>query len=101
MAIIIAIGGFFGCGITPPLLSYPPMLPEIGPQNAASASGFITSIMMLAGFVLPSYLVTPLASAADGSINFGTIFIIAGVFCVLQGVIALLLPEFGIKARKS
>lgn len=101
MAVIIAIGGFFGCGITPPLLSYPPLLPEIGHQNAASASGFITSIMMLAGFVLPSYVVTPLASGADGSVIFGTVFTIAAVFCVLQGVIALILPEFGAKARKA
>lgn len=100
MAFVIACGGFFACGVLPPVLSYPPSLPEIGVQNAASASGVVTSIQMLAGFLLPSYVITPICSMG-GTINFSMLFILAGILAALQGIIALFLPELGTKALKE
>lgn len=100
MALVIALGSVFACGILPIVLSYPAFLPEIGAENVGSASGVITTVEMLAAFVLPSYVIIPLCSGSAG-INYSMMFVMTGVCCGIQGIVALFLPELGRKAMKK
>ena len=97
MAILMALGGFFAFGCIPPLMGYPALLDEIGPMNAGSAAGLVTTVQMLGAFFLPSSVFAPLATT-DGVMNFSTLFLYGALCSVLMGVVALLLPELGTKA---
>ncbi len=97
LALLITVGAFFGFGSIPPLMGYPALLKEIGPMNAGSAAGLITTIQMAGAFFLPSYILTPIATA-DGITNYGTLMTLGALCSVLMGVVGVLLPELGTKA---
>ena len=96
-AVLIAVGAFLGFGTIPPLMGYPALLEEIGPMNAGSASGLITTIQMAGAFFLPSYVLAPMATS-NGVTNYNTLFILGAACSILMGVVALVLPELGTKA---
>lgn len=97
MAIAVALGAFFAFGSIPPLMGYPALLLEVGPMNAGSASGIITTVQMLGAYFLPSFVIAPIASSS-GSTNFTTLFMLGALCSILMGVVALILPELGAKA---
>ncbi|MBQ1466515.1 MAG: MFS transporter [Eubacteriaceae bacterium] len=97
MALLIAVGAFLGFGAIPVIMGYPALLEEIGPMNAGSAAGLITTIQMAGAFFLPSYVLAPMATNANGT-NFTTLILYGCVCAVLTGVFAFLLPELGTKA---
>lgn len=79
----VALGMFF-----PLLLSLPATLPEIGPRYAGAAGGIIATLQMLGGFLLPTYLVAPLA---EGS--YPVLFGAAGGLMALLCLLALAFPR--------
>ena len=87
----------FLMGVGPPLLmSFPMLLPEIGPVYAGSAGGIIATLQLIGGFFIPSFIIAPIAGY-----NFTLLFALAAVTMALMGVVALFLPELGAKARKN
>lgn len=80
--------GFFLSGLIAQLLSIPVMLPEIGPRYAGTAGGFLGTVQLLLGVVLPSYVIAPIIGD-----SFRTLYIVGGVLVVIAGVLTLRLPE--------
>lgn len=93
--VFILISGLTLGGLLPTLMSVPATLPEIGPAKMGVAGGLITTVMMAGAFVLPSYVITPLA----GGINDKT-YLIAMVCAFIVGATFLILPNISI-AKKN
>lgn len=82
-------------GISSPLLmAFPMLLPEIGPAYAGTAGGMIATLQLLGAFIIPAFIITPLAGS-----NFSLLFGLSSLFFALLGVVAIFLPELGAKAR--
>lgn len=82
-------------GISSPLLmAFPMLLPEIGPAYAGTAGGMIATLQLLGAFIIPAFIITPLAGS-----NFSLLFSLSSLFFLLLGVVSLFLPELGAKAR--
>ncbi len=97
-ACIVALisAGFLQSGILPLILSLPMLLPEIGPVCAGSAGGLITTLQVLGGVVLPTFIITPL-----GGLNASVLFGLAALCFILIPIPALFLPELGSRALAS
>ncbi len=89
----LMLAGALQSAMLPLLLSLPVLLPEIGPAYAGSAGGIVTTLQVLGGILVPSYIITRLAGPST-TILFG----LAAVCCALIAVPALFLPELGSKA---
>lgn len=87
--------GFFLAAGMPIFMSLPMLLKEIGPKNAGSAGGLISTLQLIGAVVIPTYIITPIAGD-----NYYLMFGIAAIFTLLMGLISLLLPELGPKAQK-
>ena len=92
--ILVAVCGFALGGLLPTLMSFPVLLPEIGPESIGAAGGLISTVLMAGAFLLPSYVITPLA----GGIN-DTAFLVAALCAVVLAVLFLILPHAS--ARKD
>lgn len=90
--ILLAVCGFSLGGLLPTIMSVPAFLPEVGPVNMGSAGGVISTIMMAGAFLLPSYVVTPIAKGINN-----VTFIIAAVLAVLLAITFLFLPNVSVK----
>lgn len=101
MAALLGVGGFLVGGVVPMCMSYPALLPEIGPVYAGTAGGLITTLQMAGAYIMPSYVITPIAMMGGAGINFSTMFAIASVCGALIGVMVLILPELGRKALEK
>ncbi len=88
--IIAALGltGFAFGTLVPTFMTFPSLLPEIGPKYAGSAGGFIATLELIGAVVIPTYIITPVSSG-----NYTTYFFLAGGVMILMAVIALFLPE--------
>lgn len=92
--ILLPLLGFMTGASTPLLMSYPILLPEVGPRYAGSAGGLISTLQLFGAVVIPSFVVAPLANN-----NFGLLFLLACVLYLLFGAVIHFLPEVGAKAR--
>jgi NNP family nitrate/nitrite transporter-like MFS transporter len=93
LVLIFVVAGFMlGCNL-PYFMTYPVLLPEIGLESAGSAGGLIAELMLIGAFVVPSFIVAPLAG-----MNFGGLVLGAAICLVLVGICAAFLPEYGPKA---
>lgn len=90
IVVLLLVGGFCIGGLIPVFMSFPMLLPEIGPAYAGSAGGIITTLELLGAVVLPTYVITPLAGQ-----NFTVYFIMAGAMMIIMAAVAMLLPETG------
>ncbi|MCO1602259.1 MFS transporter [Desulfosporosinus nitroreducens] len=82
-------------GISMPLLmTFPMLLSEIGPVYAGTAGGMIATLQLLGAFVIPAFVITPLAGT-----NFSMLFGLSSLCFALLGVVSLFLPELGTKLR--
>ena len=95
-AIVVALisAGFLQSAILPLILSFPVLLPEIGPVYAGSAGGIISTLQVLGGVAAP--ILTPFAGS-----NATVLFGLAALCFVLIPIPALFLPELGSKALAS
>jgi cyanate permease len=94
--VIFMLAGCLQSAILPLVLSIPMLLPEIGPVYAGSAGGIISTLQVLGGIAIPSFIITRLAGP-NSTILFG----LAAVCCALIAIPALFLPELGAKALAS
>ncbi|ADL07555.1 MFS transporter [Thermosediminibacter oceani] len=94
MWVLFIINGFMNASISPMLMSFPMLLPEIGPVYAGSAGGLIATMQLIGAFCIPTFVIAPLAGT-----NFKLMFGLAAMCYLLAAVVFLFLPELGIKAR--
>ena len=85
----------FISALIPTFMSFPMILPEIGPAYAGSAGGVITTLELLGAVIIPTYIITPAAGS-----NFSLYFIMAGVSVALMSVFAIFLPELNKKEQR-
>lgn len=90
---LFVLGIFMGIS-SPLLMTFPMLLPEIGPAYAGTAGGMIATLQLLGAFIIPAFIITPLAGS-----NFSMLFGLSSLFFLLLGVVSLFLPELGSKAR--
>lgn len=106
MAVLVAVAWFCGnptitfvcflCqgvlmgGIIPLGKTMPGLLPDIKPEHMGAAGGLQSTCQNLGAFIVPSYIVTPLAGG-----NYTSIFIGVIVLCVLIGVVGFAHKETG------
>ena len=86
--VLLFLAGAFISALVPTFMSFPMLLPEIGPSYAGSAGGVMTTLELLGAVIIPTYIITPTAGA-----NFTLYFAIAGISAVLMVLPALFLPE--------
>lgn len=94
------IFGLCASAMMPFFMTFPVQFAEIGPKYAATGTGLIGTIELLGAILLPTYILTPIASGPNG-VNFNLYFILIGAVFVLEFFIFLLLPELGSKAKKA
>ena len=92
-ATLFVVGIFMGISV-PLLMTFPMLLPEIGSAYAGTAGGMIATLQLLGAVIIPAFIITPLAGT-----NFSMLFGLSSLFFALFGVVTLLLPELGAKAR--
>ncbi len=92
----LILAGFLMSAILPLMLSLPMLLPEIGRMYAGSAGGIITTLQVLGGIAIPSFVITRLTSPDSAAF-----FSLTAVCYALIIVPALLLPELGSRALAS
>jgi NNP family nitrate/nitrite transporter-like MFS transporter len=90
---LFAAGFFLGIS-APLLLSFPMLLPEIGPTYAGSAGGILATLQLAGGFFIPAFVIAPIAGH-----NFTLLFALASLTLALLGVISWFLPELGAKTK--
>lgn len=96
MSIGFIIGGFGIGACVPMLMSYPAMLPEVGPLYAGSAGGIISTMQMAGAFILPSFVITPISGG-----DFNIMFMLGSASGALIALTVLFLPELGRKALEA
>jgi MFS family permease len=89
----LMLSGALQSAILPVIMTLPVLLPEIGPIYAGSAGGIITTLQVLGGVVVPSYVITRIAGS-----NPTHLFGLTAVCCALIALPTLFLPELGSKA---
>lgn len=94
--VLIAVTGWTIGGLLPTIMSIPTILPEIGPSKIGAAGGLITAVMMGGAFLIPSYVITPLA----GGIN-DTAFLIVAAFGIILAAFFQVLPNANARMTSS
>lgn len=92
--VILFIAGFFISALVPTFMSFPVLLPEIGPAYAGSAGGVMTTLELLGAVIIPTYIITPIAGS-----NFSLYFIMAAISALLMALSAIFLPELNRKKQ--
>lgn len=95
-SILLVCSGFLIGAIMPVILSYPAFLPEFGPARTGAVGGVMATCNMVAAFVLPSYIVAPLAAGS----NTATFAICAALLLIPAATFALL-PDMNKLIKKS
>lgn len=96
---IFFVQGVMMGGLIPLAKTLPALLPDIKPEHMGAAGGVQSMFQNLGAFVVPSYLVTPLAVAlapSFGDNEYTVIFIGAACICVIIAFVAMFLPETGV-----
>lgn len=87
-AVLLFLAGMFISALVPTFMSFPMLLPEIGPAYAGSAGGVISTLELLGAVIIPTYVITPIAGD-----NFHLYFILSGASIAIMAAVALFLPE--------
>lgn len=80
--------GFVTSATIAQLMSLPVLLPGVGSQLAGAAGGFVGTIQLILGVVLPSYIISPITGD-----NFMMLYLIAGALVLVGAFVSLMLPE--------
>lgn len=92
--VLYFIVGFGAGGGAPIVMAMPALMPGVGAKYAGAGGGLISTVMNLASFVLPSFVLAPLF-ANDMSVLFTVIV----VGYVLFAVSLFVIPEVGRKGK--
>jgi nitrate/nitrite transporter NarK len=93
IVVSLLLAGFLLSAILPLMLSLPMLLPEIGPVYAGSAGGIISTLQVLGGVLVPTFIITPVAG-----MNATLLYGLTALCSALIVLPALLLPELGSRA---
>lgn len=94
------VTGMCASAMMPFLFAMPVQIPEIGARYAGTATGLISTIELLGPTLIPSYVLVPMCSGANG-IDFVKFFICVGAIFLILFVITLFLPETGTKKQNT
>ena len=72
----------------PTFMSYPAMMPEVGPLYAGTAGGIIGTIELLGAIIIPTYVITPIAG-----MDFTLFYILAGGCMLISTILSMFLPN--------
>ena len=97
--ILLLITGYCANGFTPLLMSMPVQDPRIGTRYGGTAGGFVATIQLGGSVIIPSYILAPIATRADGSCNFALYFGLIALMMVAFIVICNLVPGVGRKSE--
>lgn len=93
MWVLFLLQGFAGAAGGPLYMSFPALLPEIGPMYAGSAGGIIGTLQVVGAVCIPTFIITPIAGQ-----NYYLLFALGALCFLCVAVVALFLPELGPKA---
>ena len=94
--VLLFLAGAFISALVPTFMSFPMLLPEIGPAYAGSAGGVMTTLELLGAVIIPTYIITPAAGS-----NFTLYFALAGISAALMVIFALFLPELNRRKKAA
>jgi NNP family nitrate/nitrite transporter-like MFS transporter len=77
------------------------IMPDIPDRNRGAAGGATATMMMIGGFFIPSYVITPIVTNADTSVNFQLLFILAAVCFLVVTVLAIIAPDLQALVKKT
>ena len=80
--------GFISSSIISQLCAVPVMLPQVGIAYAGTAAGIVSTIQLICGVGIPSYVLTPIIGG-----NFTLLFLVGGALSVVSALLILTLPE--------
>ncbi|NBJ16622.1 MAG: MFS transporter [Dehalobacter sp. 4CP] len=93
-AVMLIITGLLLGSTIPLIMTLPIMLPEVGPTYAGSAGGIMSTVQMIGGFIIPAFVIAPLAGT-DGT----KFILIVAIIYVIFGLVTMFLPELGTKGK--
>ena len=79
------LNGALRSGVIATMLMMPVLLKEIGPRHAGTAGGFLLTLQLIGGVVLPTYVLVPL-----GGVSLERYFILAAVCMLLAAVVGFI-----------
>lgn len=88
-------------GALPLSKALPAQLPDIKPENMGAAGGLQSTMQNALAFLIPSFVVGPLITGADGSMDFNMVQYCYIVGMVLAGCFALLLPKLSTSGKAT
>ena len=86
-AIFLVAGTIYG-GVLPLFMLYPSILPGVDHDNSGTAGGLITVLNMLGSFVMPSFVITPIAGS-----DYNMIMVLTCLFFIVNSLVFALLPS--------
>lgn len=96
--ILLFISGFCCNGMSPMIMSMPVQDPKIGTRYGGTAGGFVATVQLGGSVIIPSYVLAPIATRADGSANYPLLFALYGILVIMFIVLSRFLPD-GKKTR--
>lgn len=95
-AVTVLVGGYL-----PLAKAVPAQLPDIDKAHLGAAGGLHATVQNLFAFAIPSFIVGPLITAADGSMNYDMLQICYIGMVVLVALLALCLPKLSVQEEPS
>lgn len=90
-----------GCnGFAPIVMSMPVQDEKIGTKFGGTAGGLLATLQLGGAVIIPTYIIAPIATRADGTANYSVMFSLFGVLILMFLVVALFLPN-KTKSRRS
>lgn len=91
--ILMFLTGFSCSGYTPIVTSMPIQDPTIGTKYGGTAGGMLATLQLGGSVVIPTYIITPIATRADGTANYSLLFSLLGVLIIIFMVLSYFLPD--------
>jgi NNP family nitrate/nitrite transporter-like MFS transporter len=88
--VFIFLSGIGGAAVSCLITTAPALLPSVGPARAGTAGGLMGTLAPIGGYVIPSFIVVPIAGN-----NYTVMAIIGSVTIALVVVAMIGVPEFG------
>ena len=97
--ILLFITGYCANGFSPLIMSMPVQDKKIGTRYGGTAGGFVATVQLGGSVVIPSYIIAPIATRADGSCNYAVYFTLIAVMMAIFIGVCNLLP--GVAGKKE
>lgn len=92
--VLYFIVGFGAGGGAPIVMAMPALMPGVGAKYAGAGGGLISTVMNLASFLLPSFVLAPLFAS-----EMTTLFTVIVIGYILFAVSLFIIPEVGRKGK--